>query len=157
MKGGVWIALAGIIVPLVAGAGPDDPKAPTQPIQISCDFFEIAAAKGKAAAIDPEVKPMQNRLDSAFGERWNQFKLLSRAQRTLDKKKPAVLPLKDGAASVTLVEIVDKSKARLVIEINDGKGKPLATHTDLVANGDWVITAVIKPNKDGHLLAGSCK
>ena len=154
---GVWIAIAVMAIPMVAFADKSEPPTAAQKIQISCDFIEIAASKAKDPSIDGELKPMQNRLDSAFGERWNQFRLLSRAQQTLEKKQPAAIKLKDGAATATLIEIVDKSKARLTVEINDGKGKPLATQTQLVAGGDWVITVVIKPNKDGHLLAGSCK
>ncbi|MBS1122622.1 MAG: hypothetical protein H6Q90_4850 [Deltaproteobacteria bacterium] len=150
------IVVLGLGVP--ASAEDAEQKVPADTpgtVQVSCDFIEITASSGKAVAVDPALKPLEKRLTKVFDKKWNDFKQLSRASSTLAKKKPEVLKLKQGTATATLVEIVDKSKVRLTVEFDDGKGK--ANQTQLVDAGDWVITVIQQPSGDGHLLAGSCK
>src|SRR4051794_11923038 len=87
------------------------------------EFFEISAKAGPKPAIDGELKPVEKKLKKSPFQTWNQFKLLSHSRRPLDKKKPEAISLKVGTATATLVEIVDKSKVRLTVTMDDDKGK----------------------------------
>lgn len=165
---GLWfsIALATVACPLAAADDRAEKRGtPTQTpapagVQVTCELIEIWATTAKTPAMDAALgKQLQKRLTSAFGSKWNDYKQLSTNPVKLTKKKPEKLKLKKGSATVTLVEVVDKDKVRLTadfIAANGGSG----SLQQLVAAGDWVITAVQQgkePSADGHLLAVGCK
>lgn len=133
-------------------------RAQNPPVQVTCDFVEIAATKGKAPSIDPKLGAVERKLKKAPFTQWTEFKQLSQTSRTLEKKKTETIALKQGSATATLVEIVDKSKARLTVTIDNAKGKQAVNQTTLLDAGDYVIHAVVlPPNDDGHLVAVTCK
>ena len=107
--------------------------------------------------LDAELAPVEKKLKKPPFSNWNQFKLLSRSQKSLAKKKPEPINLKIGAAVATLVEIVDKSKVRLTITMDDEKGKQVANNTTTVEAGDYVMFVHTLANSDGHLLSLTCK
>jgi hypothetical protein len=129
------------------------------PLAVTCDFVEISATKAKAPSIDPQLAPIEKKLKKApLSSQWNEFKLLSKATRKLEKKKTEAIALKQGAATATLVEIVDTSKMRITVTIDNAKGKQAVNQTTLLDAGDYVIHAVVlPPNDDGHLVAVTCK
>ena len=134
-------------------------QAPPAAVHVTCDFIEISATKGKTPSIDPKLGPVEKKLKKApFSAQWNDFKQLTQATRKLEKKKTEAIALKQGAMTATLVEIVDKSKARITVTIDNAKGKQAVNQTTLLDAGDYVIHAVVlPPNDDGHLLAVTCK
>ncbi len=156
-----WISMA-LASLLSATVLADEPaRVPAQappPVHVTCDFIEISATKGKALSIDPKLGPVEKKLKKApFSAQWNEFKQLTQATRKLEKKKTEPIALKQGAATATLVEIVDKSKARITVTIDNAKGKQAVNTTTLLDAGDYVIHAVVLPNDDGHLVAVTCK
>lgn len=122
-----------------------------------CEFLEMSAKTGDKPAIDAELKPVEKKLKKPPFSTWNQFKLLSRSQRPLAKKKIEAIALKVGSATVTLVEIVDKSRVRLTVTMDDDKGKQVANNTTTVEAGDYMIYVHPLANNDGHLLSLTCK
>jgi len=148
-------------VPAQAPASAKIPaQAPAAPLAVTCEFVEISATKAKTASIDPQLGPIiEKKLKKApLSTQWNEFKQLSRATRKLAQKKTEAIELKQGSATATLVEIVDKSKVRLTITIDNAKGKQAVNQTTLLDAGDYVIHAVVlPPNDDGHLVAVTCK
>lgn len=139
-------------------------QAPPAQLAVTCDFIEIGATKSKAGpppaapSIDPRLGPVEKKLKKApFSTQWAEFKQLSQANRKLEKKKTEAIALKQGSATATLVEIVDKSKARITVTIDNAKGKQAVNTTTLLDAGDYVIHAVVLPNEDGHLLAVTCR
>jgi hypothetical protein len=134
-------------------------QAPAAPLAVTCDFIEIGATKAKAPSIDPRLGPIEKKLKKApFSTQWNNFQQLSQATKKLAQKKTEAITLKQGSATATLVEIVDKSKVRITITIDNAKGKLAVNNTTLLDAGDYVIHAVVlPPNDDGHLLAVTCK
>jgi Flp pilus assembly secretin CpaC len=161
-------AFAAVLL-LVAGVahaekGPGAFKAPTigkkvaqaPTVKVTCDVIEISASTGKDASIDPEIKKLQKKL-AAQPWSFNQYKLLSTTSKTLEKGKQESLGLKEGTGSAKLVETVDKSKVRLTVSENHA-GKKVVDLTQTIAAGDWLIVGhPVPPNKDGHLVAISCK
>lgn len=123
----------------------------------SCEFLEISARSGDKPAIDGELRPLEKKLKKPPFSTWNQFKLLSHAQKALAKKKPEPIGLKTGSATATLIEIVDKSKVRLTVTMNDARGKEVANNTATVEAGDYVIYVHPLPGNEGHLLSVTCK
>jgi len=158
-----WLSMvvaSALSAPVLADGPAKVPQqAPAAPLAVTCDFIEIGATKGKAPSIDPKLAPIEKRLKKApFSTQWNEFKQLSQASRKLEKKKTEAIALKQGSATATLVEIVDKSKVRLTVTIDNAKGKQAVNQTSLLDAGDWVIhTVVLPPNDDGHLVALTCK
>ncbi len=162
MNRGVLLSIVlAVLTPFSAAA--DDSKAPAQAppapraaVQVSCSLIEIWASHGKAA-IDPAIpKQLEKRLSNNF--KWTEYKQLSSTTSTLAKKKPEAVKLSKGSATITLVELVDKSQVRLTVAFNAAKGA--SSQTQLVAAGDWVTTVVNQSkdaNADAHLLAVSCK
>lgn len=150
-----------LAAPAVAGepAKAVPAQAPAAPLAVTCDFIEISATKGKAPSIDPKLGPVEKKLKKApFSTQWSEFKQLSQATRKLEKKKTEQISLKQGGATATLVEIVDKSKVRITVTIDNAKGKQVVNQTTLLDAGDYVIHAeVLPPNDDGHLVAVTCK
>jgi hypothetical protein len=126
-------------------------------VTTSCEFLEISAKHGDKPSLDGELSPVEKKLKKPPFSSWNQFKLLSRSQKALAKKKPEPVGLKIGSATATLVEIVDKSKVRLTVTMEDGKGKQVANNTSTVEAGDYVIFVHELPNNEGHLLSLTCK
>jgi len=126
-------------------------------VTADCEFLEIAAKAGDKPAIDPALAPIEKKLKKPPFSTWNQFKLLSHSQKSLPKKKPEPISLKVGSAIATLVEIVDKSKVRLTVTMDDEKGKQVANNTTTVEGGDYVIFVHELANNDGHLLSLTCK
>lgn len=125
-------------------------------VKVTCEYIEITASTGKDAAVDPALKQLEKKLKK---QPWsfNQYKLLTRGEKALEKGKAANLALKSGSATLTLVETVDKSKARLNVSEDHG-GKRVVNNTTTIAAGDWLIVGhPVPPNNDGHLLAVSCK
>jgi hypothetical protein len=133
-------------------------QAPAASLAVTCDFIEIGATKSKAPSIDPKLGPVEKKLKKApLSSQWNDFKQLSQANRKLVQKKTEDIPLKQGSATATLLEIVDKSKVRITVTIDNAKGKQAVNQTTLLDAGDYIIHAVVLPNDDGHLLAVTCK
>jgi Skp family chaperone for outer membrane proteins len=126
-------------------------------VTTSCEFLEISAKQGSAPAIDAELKPVEKKLKKPPFSTWNQFKLLAHAQKSLAKKKPESIGLRIGSATATLIEIVDKSKVRLTVTMEDEKGKQVANNTTTVEAGDHVIFVHELPNNEGHLLSLTCR
>lgn len=129
-------------------------------VKVTCDFIEVSAAKGTAgpASIDAALKPIEKKLKKApFATQWKVFKLLSQTQKTLARKKPEAIALKQGAATATLIETVDSTKVRLTVSIEDAKGKQAINQTSTLAAGDYIIHTEVLPNDDGHLVAVTCK
>lgn len=124
---------------------------------VDCDFLEISARSGDKPAIDGELRPLEKKLKKPPLSSWNQFKLLSHAQKPLAKKKQEPIALKSGSATATLVEIVDKSKVRLTVTMSDAKGKEVSNNTATVEAGDYLIYVNSLPGNEGHLLSVSCK
>jgi hypothetical protein len=125
-------------------------------VKVTCDVIEISAATGKDASIDPEIKKLQKKL-AAQPWSFNQYKLLSRSEKSLEKGKQESLGLKEGSATAKLVETVDKSKVRLTVTEDHG-GKRVVDLTQTISAADWLIVGhPVSANKDGHLVAISCK
>jgi hypothetical protein len=149
--GGRFLATVATIL-MIAAAAPARAEVTT-----SCEFVEIAAKSGPAPAIDGELKLIEKKLKKPPFSTWNQFKLLSHTQKSLAKKKPEAIGLKLGSATATLIEIVDKSKVRLTVTMEDDKGKQVANNTTLVEAGDHVIFVHELANNEGHLLSLTCR
>ena len=126
-------------------------------VQVSCDYLEVSATTSKTNSVDAGLKPIEKKLKKGPFRQWTEFKMLSSGQRALKKGKVEAIALKQGTMNATLVEIVDKSKIRLKLEIGNAKGKAVSNNTTLLDAGDWVITTVTQPNGDGHLTALTCK
>jgi hypothetical protein len=125
-------------------------------VATECEFLEISAKTGAKPAIDPELQRVEKKLKKPPFSTWNQFKLLSHSKKPLARKKPEPVGLKIGSATATLVEIVDKSKVRLTITMDDDKGKQVVNNTTAVEAGDYVIFVHELANNDGHLLSLTC-
>ena len=151
----VAIAVAILVVLGVrpAAAGPNDARAE---VTASCEFFEISAKTADKPAIDGELKRVEKKLKKPPFSTWNQFKLLSHAQKSLAKKKAEPIALRMGSATATLVEIVDKSKVRLTISMDDDKGTQVVNNTTTVEAGDFMIYVHPMANNEGHLLSWTC-
>lgn len=126
-------------------------------VTATCEFLEIAAKQGGSPSVDGELKPIEKKLKKAPFSTWSQFKLLGRSQKVLAKKKPESIGLKLGSATATLIEIVDKSKVRLTVTMDDDKGKQVTNNTTTVEAGDHVIFVHELPNSEGHLLSLTCR
>lgn len=142
---------------LAAAAAFVAPGAARADVTADCDFLEFSARAGDKPAIDGELKPLEKKLKKQPFAGWNQFKLLAHVQKALAKKKQEPIPLKSGSATATLVEIVDKSKVRLTVTMNDARGKEVANNTATVEAGDYLIYGQPLPGNEGHLLSVSCK
>jgi hypothetical protein len=140
-----WAALAGA------------PRHARAEVTAECDFLEASAKAGDKPGIDGELKPLEKKLKKPPFSAWNQFKLLSRSQKMLAKKKAEPISLKVGSATATLIEIVDKSKVRLTVTMDDARGKQVATNTATVEAGDWVIYVNTPAGNEAHLLSVTCK
>jgi hypothetical protein len=151
---GRCLRIAGLGLAAAAFCAPDAARAE---VTAECDFLEFSARAGDKPAIDGELKPLEKKLKKQPFAGWNQFKLLAHVQKPLAKKKQEPIPLKSGSATATLVEIVDKSKVRLTVTMNDARGKEVANNTATVEAGDWVIYVHPLPGNEGHLLSVSCK
>jgi hypothetical protein len=125
-------------------------------VAADCEFFEISAKTGDKPAIDGELSPVEKKLKKPPFSAWNQFKLLSHSKKSLAKKKTEPIGLKIGSATATLVEIVDKSKVRVTIAMDDDKGKQV-TNTTTVEAGDYIIYVHPMANNEGHLLSWTCR
>jgi hypothetical protein len=126
-------------------------------VTATCNFLEISARSGDKPVIDGELRPLEKKLKKPPLSTWNQFKLLSRSDKTLAKKKPESIGLKTGSATATLVETVDKSKVRLTVTMADARGKEVVNNTTAIEGGDWVIYVHPLPGNEGHVLSVSCK
>jgi hypothetical protein len=133
------------------------PRLARADVTADCDFLEFSGKTGDKPAIDPELQALEKKLKKPPFASWNQFKLLGRSHKALAKKKTEPISLKTGAATATLVEIVDKSKVRLTVTMDDAKGKQVANNTATVEAGDYVIYVIPLPGNEGHLLSVSCK
>lgn len=146
MKRG-WLALALLISPPAFAQAP----------KVDCDLIEIAAKQGDKPSIDNDLKPIESKL-SAY--KFNQFTLLGKTHHALAKQKDEAIKLKMGTASLTFIELVDKSKVRLKITIDDANGKRQVNNSQFtVEAADYLVFGypISKDKKDGHLLALTCK
>jgi len=133
------------------------PRLARADVTADCDFLEFSGKTGDKPAIDGELQALEKKLKKPPFSTWNQFKLLGRSHKALAKKKTEPISLKTGSATATLVEIVDKSRVRLTVTMDDAKGKQVANNTATVDAGDYVIYVVPLPGNAGHLLSISCK
>ena len=133
------------------------PRLARADVTADCDFLEFSGKTGDKPAIDAELQALEKKLKKPPFASWNQFKLLGRSHKALAKKKTEPISLKTGSATATLVEIVDKSKVRLTVTMDDAKGKQLANNTATIEAGDYVIYVLPLPGNEGHLLSVSCK
>jgi hypothetical protein len=144
-----WVvaALVGVTTPAVA-----------QNVTVSCDFVEISATNRGTASVDKALpEKVQKKLKKKpFSSQWKVFTQLSSTSKTLAKKKPETIKLTQGSASGTLIEIVDKSKTRLTLTMDDASGKQKVSQTSLIEGGDYTVF-VDATKDDGHLLAVTCK
>lgn len=150
--------LAGAV--LAALATPAAAQRQSASVEVACDFLEIGANKGKGGKpeIDPALAAVEKKLKKApFSTQWGEFKLLSRTAKTLAKRKTEAIALRQGAATATLVEVVDKSKVRLTVTIDSARGKKAVDNTSTIDAGDYVIYTIMLPNEDGHLVAVTCR
>ena len=147
--------LAGLA--LAAAALVAAPRHARADVTADCEFLEISAKAGDKASADAELGPVEKKLKKAPFSTWNQFKLLSRSKKSLAKKKAEPIGLKIGSATATLVEIVDKSKVRLTVAMDDDKGKQVANNTTTVDAGDYMIYVHPMANNEGHLLSWTCR
>jgi hypothetical protein len=142
----------------VPAAAQPTPPAPAATPQVTCEFYEISASMEKTSAVDSSLpQPLQKKVSKGAFKQWNTYKMQSHVSKTLVKKKAEKFPLKDGGASAELVELVDKTKVRLTMSVEDGKGKTLVEQKSVIDAGDWLIVVVVAANDTGHLLAGTCK
>src|SRR5690349_1501856 len=93
------------------------PAVAQPPVQVTCDFYEIEATNDKSPSIDGELKPLEKYLKRSPFKTWNNFKLMSKVSKTLTKKKPEQFNLKSGTGTAELLEIVDKTKARMNVSL----------------------------------------
>jgi hypothetical protein len=142
-----------VVLPVLAGTRTEA----RAEVTADCEFLEISAKAGDKPTIDAELRPVEKKLKKPPFSAWNQFKLLSHSQKSLAKKKPEPVSLKIGAATATLVEIVDKSKVRLTVAMDDEKGKQVSNNTTTVEAGDYMIYVHPLANNEGHLLSLTCK
>jgi hypothetical protein len=135
-----------------------DKMTPAQtPVSATCDVVELWASWGGGKCDKAIPERICRRLERDF--KFTEYKLLSKDTKTFSKKSPEKIKLAKGSATVTLVEIVDKSNVRLRIDFAAAPGKTDGTFT--IAAGDWQ-TLVAKqsndPKADAHILAvGNCK
>lgn len=126
-------------------------------VAADCEFLEISARTGDKPVFDSELSAVEKKLKKPPFATWNQFKLLSRSKKSLAKKKTESVGLKIGSATATLVEIVDKSKVRVTISMDDDKGKQVANNTTTIEAGDYVIYVHPMASNEGHLLSVTCR
>jgi hypothetical protein len=120
---------------------------------VVCDIVEVWGTSAKPevdAAIPQGLKGRLSKL-----KQWSSYKLLTNTNKTFEKKKAAKIALSKGSTTITLIEIVDKSKIRLEIDFAAAKGE--SKQKSLFDAGDWMSVGVTQPNGDGHLLAWTCK
>lgn len=120
-----------------------------------CKYVEIAASTDQAAAIDPELKPLEKKLKKPPFTSWNAFHKLSGGPSMLAKLRPQALRLARGAATVVLRDRNDK-RIDLTITIDGADGTRVLDTKQSVAIGDWAVW-VHNVKEDGHILALTCK
>jgi hypothetical protein len=147
----VFGAIGGAVA-LTAGA----PSAAAD-VTAACEFLEISAKAGDKPVIDGELKPVEKKLKKPPFSAWNQFKLLSSSKKSLSKKKAETIDLKVGAATATLIEIVDNSKLRLTVTMDDDKRKQVVNNTSTLEAGDYLMYVHSMTNNEGHLLSVTCR
>ena len=160
---------AALLVALLAAASPamadkaDVPALPKpRPVQqptvaVTCEVFEVWASHGKGNVDGAINKQLAKRLETSLKQ--NDFKLQSSNQAALAPKKAQSIKLAKGSATITLIETVNKTQARMQVDFNAVKGN--SKQTVLVAAGDYVIIGVNQSGDakaDAHVLAvGGCK
>lgn len=149
-----------LATPAMALADDKKPVPVQQPAAVdpTCEVVEIwASSKGKGGCDASIDKTLCKRLTSNF--KWTEYKQLSSTAKTFEKKKAETVTLKKGKATITVVEIVNKSSVRVKIDFTAAKGK--SDGTFLVAGGDWIPIVAKQsndPDAEGHVLAvGNCK
>jgi hypothetical protein len=122
----------------------------------TCEFHEIDASTDKAPAMDAKIPPvLAKKLAGGPFKQWNAFKVQAQVSKTLAKKKPEKMALKQGSISAELLAIVDRSKTQLRVILDEG-GKTVADQQITIEAGDWQIVTVDRGGK-GHLVAATCK
>lgn len=133
------------------------PRPVQQTVAVTCDVAEVWATHGKGSA-DPAINAtLAKRLGASLKQ--NDFKLQSNKSVSLTAKKAESVKLSKGSATITLVETINKTQARLSVDFNAAKGNSKQTVT--VAAGDYVVVSVNQSkdaNAEAHVLAvGNCK
>lgn len=133
------------------------PRPVQQPVTVTCDVFEVWATHGKGT-VDPAInKQLAKRLGASLKQ--NDFKLQSNKSTALTAKKAEAIKLSKGSATITLIETVNKTQARLSVDFNAAKGN--SKQTVSVSAGDYVVISVNQSGDataEAHVLAvGSCK
>ncbi len=160
---------ATVLLALLAAASPamadDVPAMPFKPrlvqqqpaVAVTCEVFEVWASHGKGNVDGAINKQLAKRLETSLKQ--NDFKLQSSNQAALAPKKAQSIKLAKGSATITLIETVNKTQARMQVDFNAVKGN--SKQTVLVAAGDYVIIGVNQSGDakaDAHVLAvGGCK
>ena len=152
MKLGSALALASILVGALAAT------ANAQPPTVTCEVYELWATHGKGG-VDAQIpKLLGTRLQNDL--KYTEYKLLSNKSVKLEAKKPETLKLAKGSAKLELVEIVNKSQARLNVDFSPApKGKQTTANPTMSA-ADWqsiVAKTSNTPTADAHILSLSCK
>jgi len=151
----LWLA-SWLAIPVIAVAGPRPVQAGNDGAE--CSYIEVAATKSDKPSIDPELKPLEKKLEKGPLSAWNTFKKLSNGAVTLGKNKPETMKLKQGAASMMLR---DRSAQRveLTVTMDNAKGKRVLEAKPAFKTGDWLILGEPGDDKDdtGHVLALTCK
>jgi hypothetical protein len=125
--------------------------------QADCEFLEASASTAAAPSIDPALGGIAKKLKNPPFSAWNAFKLLSKTDKVLAKKKPETIALKQGQVTATFVEQVDKSQIRIQLAVDDASGKRTVNNTVKVEAGDWIILGDSQSNNAAHLIALTCK
>ena len=154
MRRALGLPILALIAALAVLAGEPSARAD---VAAECEFLEISAKAGDKPAIDAELKPVEKKLKKPPFSSWNQFKLLSQGHKALPKKKAEPISLTLGSATATMIEIVDKSKVRLTITMDDEKGKQVVNNTSTVEAGDYLMYVHSLPRNEGHRLSLTCK
>jgi hypothetical protein len=146
MSSRVWIALA-----IVVGAATPALAENTA----ECDYLEISASTGPKAAIDPELKPLENKLTRKPLSSWNVFHKLSSGHVALKQLKADSIKLQQGSASVLLRDRNDKHMD-LTLAMDGADSKRWLDTKQGVNAGEWNVW-VHNVKDDGHIFALSCK
>ena len=146
---------SGPVFAVLACAAFGVPRAAHADVAADCSFFEISATRAAAAAIDPELKPLEKKLQRPPFSSWNKFHKLSAGAVHLVQHKAEPLHLSQGAATLLLR---DRHEAHIdwTISVDGADGKRVLDTKQSVNAGDWNVVAN-NVKDDGHILALTCR
>src|SRR6478735_1089630 len=103
--------LAAAFAVTLCGVASAQPKqAPPPPPTVSCEFLEISASSGDKPSVDPDLEKLKKKFGKPPFSSWNQFKLLTKIDKSLTAKKQEAIQLKLGQAEATLLGTVNGSQ-----------------------------------------------